>query len=65
VYKLDLESGEPAEGSPVTAGDRVLADLTAVDTEDGEAIYIIPTDRTLYILQAESPLTSPNSINLP
>lgn len=65
VYKLDLASGEPDGGSPVVAGTRILADLTADETEDGEVVYIVPRDREFYVLSAEGTLTPPDLVRLP
>jgi outer membrane protein assembly factor BamB len=53
VYKLDLSSGQADEGSPVTAGTKILADLT---TNDANTVYVVPTSATLYVLDASAQL---------
>ncbi|MEX2246364.1 MAG: PQQ-binding-like beta-propeller repeat protein [Dehalococcoidia bacterium] len=59
VYKLDLGSGEPEVG-PIEAGTRILADLRTA----GGDVYVKPTSRTLYIIDAAGGLAA-TSIPLP
>jgi len=61
VYKLDLANGQAAEGSPVTAGTKILADLAA---GSANTVYVVPTSATLYVLEAVAQLAV-SSVPLP
>jgi outer membrane protein assembly factor BamB len=49
VYKLDVQTGQPIDGSPGVTDQTVEADLTS---DQKDRVYVVPRSATLFIVDA-------------